>query len=70
MSRENFENFRALVWKDAALQQKLRPVTNREAFQLLIVETGQERGFDFTREEVEAALQAGQRAWIERWVQG
>ncbi|EEF62894.1 Nif11-like leader peptide family natural product precursor [Pedosphaera parvula] len=69
MSRENFENFRRLVLADTALQERLRSVSDREAFRLLTVQIGKELGFDFTAEEVESALKDGQRAWIERWIQ-
>lgn len=69
MARENFDNFRRLVLQDPVLQEKLRAVSEREAFRILIVQMGGEMGFDFTAEEVEAALRDGQRAWIERWVQ-
>ncbi|MDB6112364.1 MAG: hypothetical protein JWR69_4114 [Pedosphaera sp.] len=69
MSRENFENFRRRVLADPALQERLRSVSDREAFRTLTVEIGTELGCDFTAEEVEAALRDGHRAWIERWIQ-
>jgi hypothetical protein len=69
MSRENFENFRRQVLADVKLQERLRGVSDREAFRLLAVQIGAELGFSFRVEEVEAEMQEGQRAWIERWTQ-
>jgi predicted ribosomally synthesized peptide with nif11-like leader len=69
MSRENFETFRRVVLGNPALQERLRAVSDREAFRLLTVQIGNELGFDFTTEDVESALKDGQRAWIERWIQ-
>jgi hypothetical protein len=34
----------------------------------LVVRVGAERGYRFTSQDVEAALHASRRAWIERWI--
>ena len=68
MSQESFEQFRKLVLQDVSLQEKLRASSDFQVFTPLVVQLGQERGFDFAAEEVEAARQAAQRAWIERWL--
>jgi hypothetical protein len=68
MPRKSLEQFRLLVLEDATLQQRLRETPDRETFILLMIESGAERGFDFTAEEVREALDAGRRAWLERWV--
>jgi predicted ribosomally synthesized peptide with nif11-like leader len=68
MPRESLEQFRLLVLEDATLQEHLRQTTDRETFIMLIIESGAERGFDFTAEEVREALYASRRAWLERWV--
>jgi len=67
MSQENFERFRQQVLGDAALQLELREVTNQEIFVQRVRQLGEERGYSFTVEEVEAAMRAGRRVWIERW---
>lgn len=69
MSEENFEQFRQLVLQDLGLQERLREVDDREAFPALVVKAGDERGYAFTAEDVEAALRRNGRAWVERWIQ-
>ena len=68
MSQESFEQFRRLVLQDVALQEKLRVASDFQIFTPLAVQLGKETGFDFAAEDVEAARQASQRAWIERWL--
>lgn len=64
---DDFDRFRALVLEDEALQQVLWGMTERAAFVALAVRLGGERGLRFTAEDVEAAMAAGRRAWLERW---
>jgi Nif11 domain len=68
MSSEVLEQFRSRVLESPVLQEKLLPISNRESFCLRMVQLGAELGFNFTAEEVEAALRDGQRAWVERWI--
>ena len=68
MSQESYEAFRRVVLQDAALQEKLRAASDFQVFTPLAVQLGRERGFDFAAVDVEAARQASQRAWIERWL--
>ena len=69
MTPKSFEQFRALVFTDAALQERLNAVEDEESFVALVVQLGVERGYDFTLEDVAAAIRAARRAWIERWLQ-
>jgi hypothetical protein len=68
MSQENFERFRNLVLEDASLQQKLRGPAEYADFIELVTKVGNECGYDFTKDEVVFAYNAGRRAWIERWL--
>lgn len=68
MSTASFEQFRQLVLNDPALQQQLRSTPNMQAFLDLTVQLGVEHGYDFSIDEVQAALQASRRAWLERWI--
>lgn len=68
MSEEKLSEFRAIIFSDAALQEKYRELTDREEFVRLIVELGQKYDCDFTGAEVENALRDGRRGWIERWI--
>ena len=69
MSEESFEQFRQLVLRDLVLQERLREFDDREAFPALVVRAGEELGYAFTAEDVEAAIRANGRAWVERWIQ-
>jgi predicted ribosomally synthesized peptide with nif11-like leader len=68
MSKESFEQFRQLVLRDTVLQEQLRSTPEREAFIALVLRMGEERGYAFTVEDVEAAMRASQQAWLLRWV--
>jgi predicted ribosomally synthesized peptide with nif11-like leader len=69
MSEESFEQFRQLVLRDLVLQERLREVDDRETFPTLVVRVGEEQGYAFTAEDVEAAIRTNGRAWVERWIQ-
>ncbi len=66
MSEQDLERFQSVVPGDRALQHELRACTQREAFIELVVQRGREHDCVFTAAEVEAAMQANQRAWFER----
>ena len=66
MSLDRFQPFRELVLQDPALQARLRDVVDRDEFIALVEQLGGERGYTFTGEDVNQAMQAGRRAWIER----
>ena len=68
MSLENFERFRELVLRDLSLQERLREITERAVFIQRVVELGAECGCEITREDVEEAMLANRRAWLERWI--
>jgi len=67
-SPEEFERFREEVLGDLNLQQRLRETADRESFVRLVVAEGKGRGFRFTAQDAEAALQAAQLAWVEKWI--
>ncbi len=68
MSEEKLSQFRGVIFSDVSLQEKLREMADREEFVRTVVKLGSESGFDFTADEVENALRAGRRVWIERWL--
>ncbi len=63
-----FEPFRRLVLAEPELQEQLAAVTDRGEFINRTVELGQQRGFTFLQGDVEAAIQADRRSWMERWI--
>ena len=69
MSEQRLEQFRQLVLEEVSLQEKLIKAPDLEAFLGLVVRLGEERGYIFAVDDVEAALHASRRAWLERWIQ-
>src|SRR5262249_11699756 len=65
---EGLERFRAVVLEDRALQAGLREPSDRQTFVALVVELGAKHGYLFSPECVSNAMQASQRAWLERWI--
>ena len=63
-----FEPFRRLVLREPALQQELSGIGRRDDFIRRTVELGGERGFRFIAGDVEAALLAARKSWMERWI--
>jgi hypothetical protein len=68
MSQEDFEKFRLVVLENLSLQRHLREFGEREEFIRRTIEAGAECGFDFTTEDVQNAMRAARRDWIERWI--
>jgi hypothetical protein len=65
-SPEDLARFRELVLADADLTEQLCDIVDRQLFVERVVRLGQERGCRFADEDVEEALRAGRRAWLER----
>jgi len=68
MSAESLERFRRLVLEDVSLQEALRETPDVGTFVSLTVRLGEERGCSFNADDLEAALRASRRAWVERWL--
>lgn len=62
------DQFRQLVLREPSLQARLREPMELSRFVDLMLQEGKERGFDFTAEEVQQALSASRRTWLERWI--
>jgi hypothetical protein len=57
-----------LVFEDLALQKRLREVIDRELFVDLVVRLGEEHVLTFNAKDVDEALRANRRAWLEKWL--
>jgi len=62
------ERFLRSVLADAALLDPLAAEDEPARFMEQVVQQGQRHGLVFTTEDVRAAMNAGRREWIERWV--
>lgn len=67
-SPDALDAFCNLVFEDVTLQERLKQVIDRELFVDLVVRLGEERGCSFNAQDVDEALRANRRAWIERWL--
>jgi hypothetical protein len=67
-SAARFERFRALVAEDGELIQALWPIGSADTFIEQVVALGRRRGFDFTSEDVAAAMAEGGRIGAGRWI--
>jgi hypothetical protein len=63
-----FDQFREMVLQDLSLQEALAGTTDREVFISLVERLGRERSFEFNASDVEDALRAARRSWIERGI--
>jgi acetolactate synthase regulatory subunit len=61
------ERFQQEVLNDLNLQQQLRDATDKESFLELVMSLSQQRGYRITALEVDDAMRAALRTWIERW---
>ncbi len=68
-SCNDLEHFVQLVLADRDLLEKLRATADLESFAALAVRSGQDRGCDFTAEDVRSAVQERRRVWLERGIQ-
>ncbi|HEY9652914.1 MAG TPA: Nif11-like leader peptide family natural product precursor [Coleofasciculaceae cyanobacterium] len=57
MSRESLEQFYQQVLQEPSLQEPLRTAPDRDSLVRLAVELGEQNGYSFTAEEVEAAIE-------------
>jgi hypothetical protein len=69
MAQQDLDRFRELVLENSDLQAQLLQSDDATKFRALVMQLGQQRGFDFTESDVTAAMQAIRRAWMERWIQ-
>ena len=68
MSKTVFEEFRAKVLADSSLRDELQNINERDEFVQRVVKLATEKGFELSVDNVENAMNAGRRAWIERWI--
>lgn len=63
-----FERFKATVFANPGLQQRLLAKVDRTDFVAESIAAGGECGLVFGDAEVVSAMNAGRRAWIEQWI--
>jgi predicted ribosomally synthesized peptide with nif11-like leader len=57
MSEKSLSDFYKAAQSDSALQQKLKQAPDKDSYLNLIVQSGKEKGFDFSRQEVLSAIE-------------
>jgi hypothetical protein len=68
LQADGFDAFRRLVLEDDALQEDLRQAASQESLFEKVLALGRERGFRFSKQDLEDAVRANRRAWLERWL--
>jgi hypothetical protein len=66
IGQSGFGSFRKLVLEDPVLQDELREIVDRASFIDCALRLGEQRGHRFSRADVEDAMRAGRRVWLER----
>ena len=66
--QSGFGSFRTQVLEDATIQNELREIVDHARFVERVQELGAQHGHCFSRADVEEAMHAGRRAWLERWI--
>ena len=67
MTAADWAAFREAVFHDADLARSLAS-TDAATFSSAVAAAATERGFSVDAAEVDAAVNAGRRAWFERWI--
>jgi hypothetical protein len=62
------QQFTELVWSDTALIESLSAFNDRRAFVTAVIEQAALRGIALAEQDIAAAMNAGMRGWIERWI--
>ena len=68
MLSEPLTRFRLLVLQNQTLQAQLVNMDDRDEFIFRVIELGRLHDCELTESEVTEGLQAGRRAWHERWI--
>jgi hypothetical protein len=68
MASDDLDRFCNLVLEDAALQKQLRTTCDWSAFARRVARLAADHGCTVTAAEVEQALRARRREWLERWI--
>jgi predicted ribosomally synthesized peptide with nif11-like leader len=68
MSEPSFDKFRASMLADPELWSKLNDIDDKDEFVRSAVQMAAERGFTVNESDIREAINAGRRAWIERWI--
>jgi len=66
---ERFDEFRRRVLADPMLLERLRRTSDVAQFIRAAVEAAREMNIELSGDEIDSALCAARRNWIERWVQ-
>jgi hypothetical protein len=63
----HFARFRAVVLGDAALQRRLKTITEWEPFTAEVVAAAHERDLELTADDIDAARRHELLDWLTRW---
>ncbi len=68
MTTSNIMQFRELIFSDSALTAQLYSITAKADFIATTIEMAAANGILLTEVDIVAAMNAGSRSWLERWI--
>ena len=63
-SANDLDSFVRLVLNDRSLQSELRDANDRRMFVARVAELGRQRGYEFSKEDVEEAMRSNRKKWL------
>lgn len=68
MPDKDLHKFREVLFADTALQETLWNIDDNARFTEVIMVEASKLGLEVTADDMESAVRAGNRRWIERWI--
>ena len=68
MTASNITQFRELIFSDSDLTLQLYSITGKADFITTAIVIALANGISLTETDVAAAMNAGSRSWLERWI--
>ena len=68
MDQKTLANLQEIVFQDQALQSTLRDITDEPDFIIAVCSAALAHGLELQPEDIQSAMQAARRTWIERWI--
>lgn len=68
MPSDGFDAFRKLVLSDDSLQEELRSAADERSLFDKVLTLGRQRGYELSEQDLDDAVRANRRSWLERWL--
>ena len=68
MTTSNITRIRELIFSDSALTLQLHDITDKTIFIAAVIDIASANGILLSELDMAAAINAGTRCWLERWI--